>query len=104
MSLQVEVEGKEGVPVRIPTSCHQTYLEVHLRDVVEPFIRSGFAVARSEACKSHFWQHRSRLGVHLPHACQNGYSNMQGAAVFLHELYATHQVTRQRSHRIVVFA
>jgi hypothetical protein len=48
-----------------PNECPKTYLEVHFGDVVEPFIHSGFAVARSEACKCHFWQHCSRLGVHL---------------------------------------
>jgi hypothetical protein len=48
-----------------PNECPKTHLEVHLGDIVEPFVQSGFAVARREACECHFWQYRSRLGVHL---------------------------------------
>lgn len=81
----------------------KTYLEVHLRDVVEPFIHSGFAVARCEACECHFWQHCSRLGVHLPLHVRTD-TRYAGHAPLLHELSATHQITCQRSHRVVVFA
>ena len=37
-----------------PNECPKTHLEVHFGDVGEPFIHSGFAVARSEACNAIF--------------------------------------------------
>lgn len=62
--------GFNGVPHPNATPAGQnktkTYLEVHFRDVVEPFIHSGLAISGSEARKRHFGQHSSGLGIHLP--------------------------------------
>ena len=44
----------------------KTYLEVHFRDIVEPFVHSGLAISGGEACERHFGQHGSGLGIHLP--------------------------------------
>lgn len=73
-----------GQPQRTPS---QTYLEVHLGDILEPFVQGGFPISRSETCECHFWQYGSGLGIHLPLQVSRGsFSSMQGAAVFLHEL------------------
>ena len=53
-------------PNATPARHDKTYLEVHFRDIVESFVRSGLAISGGEACERHFGQHGSGLGIHLP--------------------------------------